>query len=77
MPVMNGLDAAREMTDRFPKIQILLLSVFLSKQLSDEARAVGVRATCAKADISRVIDAIHALLRRETYFCSPDTRSAA
>ncbi len=68
MPEMNGLDAARRIVDLSPKTPILMVTIHLSKQLSDEARRVGIRGTCAKADISSVVEAVGALLREETYF---------
>jgi DNA-binding NarL/FixJ family response regulator len=68
MPEMNGLDAARIINELSPDTPILLVTLYLSKQLSAEARKVGIRGTCAKTDISCVVDAIGALLRDETYF---------
>lgn len=68
MPEMNGLEAARHIADLSPKTPILMVTIHLSKQLSDEARKVGIRGTCGKTDIHRVIDAVGALLRQETYF---------
>ena len=70
MPEMNGLDAARHIVSISPKTPILMVTIHLSKQLSDEARKVGIRGTCAKTDISSVVDAVGALLREETYFPS-------
>ncbi|MBZ5664420.1 MAG: response regulator transcription factor [Acidobacteriia bacterium] len=68
MPVMNGLDAARIITQLSPEIPILIVTLYLSRQLSEEARKVGARGACVKADISSVVDAVGALLREETYF---------
>jgi DNA-binding NarL/FixJ family response regulator len=68
MPEMNGLDAARRIVDLSPKTPILMVTIHLSKQLSEEARKVGIRGTCAKGDIGCVVDAVGALLRQETYF---------
>ena len=68
MPEMNGLDAARCIVGLSPKTPILMVTIHLSKQLSEEARRVGIRGTCAKADISSVVEAVGALLREETYF---------
>ncbi len=68
MPEMNGLEAARIISQLSPETPILMVTLYLSKQLSDEARKVGIRGTCAKADISCVVDAVGALLREETYF---------
>jgi DNA-binding NarL/FixJ family response regulator len=68
MPEMNGLDAARIITKLSPQTPILIVTLYLSKQLSDEARKVGARGACAKTDISSVVDGVGALLRAETYF---------
>jgi DNA-binding NarL/FixJ family response regulator len=68
MPEMNGLDAARRIVDLSPKTPILMVTIHLSKQLTEEARKVGIRGACAKTDISSVVEAVGALLREETYF---------
>jgi DNA-binding NarL/FixJ family response regulator len=68
MPRMNGLDAARHIVQLSPGIPILMVSIHLSKQLSEEARKVGIRGACAKSDICSVVEAVAALLRAETYF---------
>jgi DNA-binding NarL/FixJ family response regulator len=68
MPEMNGLDAARRIVNLSPQTPILMVTIHLSKQLSEEARKVGIQGTCAKGDISCVVDAVGALLRHETYY---------
>ena len=68
MPEMNGLDAARHIVNLSPKTPILMVTIHLSKQLSEEARKVGIRGACAKTDVSSVVDGVGALLRHETYF---------
>jgi DNA-binding NarL/FixJ family response regulator len=68
MPEMNGLDAARIIAERSPTTPILIVTLYLSKQLVDEARKVGARGACAKANVGEVVDAVGALLREETYF---------
>ncbi len=68
MPEMNGLDAARIISKRSPEIPILIVTLYLSKQLADEARKVGARGAVAKTNIGAVVDAVGALLREETYF---------
>jgi DNA-binding NarL/FixJ family response regulator len=68
MPEMNGLDAARIIAQRSPEIPILIVTLYVSKQLVDEARKVGARGACAKSNIGAVVDAVGALLRQETYF---------
>jgi DNA-binding NarL/FixJ family response regulator len=68
MPEMNGLDAARTIAQRSPEIPILIVTLYLSHQLSEEAKKVGARGACAKTDVSAVVDGVGALLRQETYF---------
>jgi DNA-binding NarL/FixJ family response regulator len=68
MPEMNGLDAARAIAKNSPEIPILIVTLYLSRQLSEEARKVGARGACAKTDVSSVVDGVGALLRQETYF---------
>jgi DNA-binding NarL/FixJ family response regulator len=68
MPVMNGLDAARVITQLSPETPILMVTLYLSKQLAEEARRVGIRGACAKTEMSSVVNGVGALLREETYF---------
>ena len=68
MAEMNGLEAARIISRLSPETPILMVTLYLSRQLSEEARKVGIRGTCAKTDIDCVVDAVGALLREETYF---------
>ncbi|MGA7293724.1 MAG: response regulator transcription factor [Terriglobales bacterium] len=68
MPEMNGLDAAKAIAQLSPKTPILIMSLYLSRQLSEEARKVGARGACSKTDVRSVVDAVGALLREETYF---------
>src|SRR5690242_11648879 len=46
IPEMHGLDAAREMRRRRPSILILMVSLYMSSQLTEEARKIGIRGTC-------------------------------
>jgi DNA-binding NarL/FixJ family response regulator len=68
MPEMNGLDAARLITKISPETPILMVTLYLSRQLSEEARKAGIRGACAKTDVRSVVNAVGALLREETYF---------
>ena len=68
MPDLNGVDVAKQISEMFPKIPILLVTIHLSKQLADAARLAGVRGACAKQDIGSVVEAVEVLLRDQTYF---------
>ena len=68
MPEMNGLEAARRIIRESPDTPILMVTLYLSRQLSEEAQKAGIRGTCPKTEISSIVDAVSALLRKETYF---------
>jgi DNA-binding NarL/FixJ family response regulator len=68
MPGMNGLDAARIISQLSPETPILMITLYLTRQLSEEAEKAGVRGTCAKTDLHCVVDAVEALLQERTYF---------
>lgn len=68
MPVMNGLDAAKEIRRRLPNIPILMLTLHMSPQLEDQARRIGIRGACDKGNINCVVEGVDALLRHGTYY---------
>jgi DNA-binding NarL/FixJ family response regulator len=70
MPIMDGLEAARQITKRSPSTPILMVSMHASSQLAEEARKVGIRGICGKADIKCVVEGIDALLQGTAYFQS-------
>jgi DNA-binding NarL/FixJ family response regulator len=71
MPDMNGLEVAREMR-HLTSVPILLVTLYLSEQLNNEAKKVGIRGACPKEQAGSVTHGIEALLRDDTYF--PITR---
>ena len=68
MPDLNGVDVAKQISELFPKLPILMVTLHLSKQLSDAAQQAGVRGACAKQDIGSVVEAVDLLLHDKTYF---------
>jgi DNA-binding NarL/FixJ family response regulator len=71
MPMMNGLQAAQEISRQFPEMPLLLFSAFLSRQLVEEARKQGFRGAVAKSDISHgLLLAIETLLDKKEFFSS-------
>jgi len=70
MPGMNGVQAAREIGKLIPDVPILMFTTYLSRQLVEEARNVGIRGAVAKSDARCVIDGVEALLRHESFFYS-------
>jgi DNA-binding NarL/FixJ family response regulator len=65
---MNGLEAAREITKLPHHPPILMLTMYMSRQLVEEARKAGVRGAIHKSQTSKVVSGLQALLRRETFF---------
>jgi DNA-binding NarL/FixJ family response regulator len=68
IPDLNGVDVARQICEKFPRIPILLVTLHLSRQLAEAARLVGVRGACAKQDIGSIVEAVEVVLRHELYF---------
>ena len=68
MPGLNGVDVAKQISEIFPRMPILMVTLHLSKQLADAAREAGVRGACAKQDIGSVVKAVDVLLNDQTYF---------
>jgi DNA-binding NarL/FixJ family response regulator len=66
---MNGCEAASEISRLFPKVPILLLTMYLSQPLLEVARRVGIRGAVSKTDILQVVSGVEALLRNKDFFC--------
>ena len=50
MPVMNGVEAARELKQLMPATPLLMFTTYADSHLTREALAVGVDAVAAKSD---------------------------
>jgi DNA-binding NarL/FixJ family response regulator len=50
MPVMNGLEAARQITSFSPTTAMVMFTIHASDELRKEAHAVGVIDVCLKSD---------------------------
>jgi DNA-binding NarL/FixJ family response regulator len=63
MPVMNGLDAARELTHLLPWVPLLMFTTFETPHLKHEARSAGVSTIVSKSEsIEVLISGLRALL---------------
>jgi DNA-binding NarL/FixJ family response regulator len=71
MPVMTGLQAARELAKVAPGVPVLLCTAHLSPPLIEQARQVGIQRAVSKLKASDIIDGVRALLRREPFFSQP------
>ena len=52
MPVMNGIDAARELRARVPTVPIILVTSYADAFVKEELRSAGVTEVVSKSDIS-------------------------
>jgi DNA-binding NarL/FixJ family response regulator len=68
MPELNGLEAARRLTQRNPDVLILMITTDPSSQLEEEARQAGIKGVCAKEEMNCLANAIVALIHGGTYF---------
>lgn len=69
MPVMNGLDAARQIRKFSPETPILILTMHKSRQLMEEAQKIGVSGYVVKAEAGQnLVTAVNAILQRQTFF---------
>jgi CheY-like chemotaxis protein len=68
MPDLNGLDVARVISQTFPEIPILMVTIHLSEQLAIEARKAGIRGVCEKSNVESIVSAVGALLEERAFF---------
>jgi DNA-binding NarL/FixJ family response regulator len=69
MPLVNGLDAARQIRKFAPHTPILILSMHKSRQLMEEAQKIGVHGYIVKAEAGQnLMPAVNAVLTRRTFF---------
>lgn len=68
MPGMDGLKTSRLILSKCPDASILMVTVFWSAQLCDEAQKAGLKGVCSKSESERIIEGIQSLLRGETFF---------
>jgi DNA-binding NarL/FixJ family response regulator len=69
MPVMNGLEAARQITKAQPKIPVILFSLHVSDDLYRHFNTDGIRGAVAKGDAARdLVLAVQTVLAGGTFF---------
>ena len=63
MPGKEGLDVAAEMLAQEPRQHIVLFSAFVTPEIEERARALGVRACVGKSDFARLPELVVELSR--------------
>jgi len=72
LPLLNGLEVTKQVTKRFPKIKILILTMHNSEEFVFELLKAGAKGyVIKKAAPHELISAIHAIYHGESYF-SPE-----
>jgi len=69
MPLMNGIEAARQIRAQLPRTEALIFTMHHSDRLLDELGQAGVRGYLLKSDAKRhLVAAIEALAMHKTYY---------
>jgi DNA-binding NarL/FixJ family response regulator len=55
MPILNGLEAAREINAKLPQSAIVILSLNADERLIEEAKRIGARAYVAKSKAAEML----------------------
>lgn len=71
MPGLNGIDAARKISSLSPGIPILLWTMYLSPELCETAKRVGIRAVLAKGDVGYLFVGLETILKGGTFYAAP------
>lgn len=71
MPLLNGLDATRQILKALPNAKVLVLTMHESEQVVQQVLEAGARGYLMKSDASRdLINAVEEILRNKTFFTS-------
>jgi len=69
MPVMNGLEATRNIVKTSPQTQVLILTMHETEQMVRDVLDAGARGYVLKSDAGRdLVSAVEALLQHRTFF---------
>ena len=71
MPLINGVEATRQIRARVPETEVLILTAHEDERLIAEFLKAGARGYLLKSDLSRqLLDAITSLAKHEPFFTS-------
>lgn len=75
MPLLNGLDAARQIRKRVPKAEILILTMHDSEELVRSILGAGIKGYVLKSDAaSNLVAAVEAIAQHKPFFTSTISR---
>ena len=75
MPHTTGIQAAAQILKEFPRVPIVLLTLYFTQQLAEEARKCGIRATLSKTAMHQLVDGLDAILRGEEFSVPPSAQA--
>jgi NarL family two-component system response regulator YdfI len=58
MPIMNGLDAAREIANIAPSTTMLMFTMHNTRQLQEHAESIGIKQVLSKSDNDHLINSL-------------------
>lgn len=68
MPGMTGTEAAHVLGRVLPSVPILIVTLYITAQLVDQAKAAGIKGVASKSDSRQIFDGVEALINKETFF---------
>jgi DNA-binding NarL/FixJ family response regulator len=71
MPVVDGIQSTRQITDKYPEIKVIALSMFDEENLIVEMLEAGAKGYLLKnAHKDEIVDAITSVYHHKNYYCS-------
>jgi DNA-binding NarL/FixJ family response regulator len=67
MPVMNGIEAARQIRETQPNTRFVLCSMYMDSQLAFLAKKVGITSVLSKSNVGQVIKGVEAGLQGKPF----------
>jgi DNA-binding NarL/FixJ family response regulator len=67
MPVLNGIEAARQIRKTQPSTRFVLCSMYMDSQLASVARKVGITSVLSKSNVGQIIKGVEVGLQGKTF----------
>lgn len=67
MPVLNGIEAARQIRKSQPNTRFVLCSMYMDSQLASLARKVGITSLLSKSNVGQIIKGVEAGLQGKPF----------
>ena len=67
MPVLNGIEAARQIRETQPNTRFVLCSMYMDSQLASLARKVGITSVLSKSNVGQIVKGVEAGLQGKTF----------